>query len=152
MRLFRRFFNRLANLVLKQNDNRRLQEEIEEHIALQTEENRRAGMTGVEARRQARLKFGAVEAVREQYHAEQTVPFVENLLHDLRYALRQWKKSPGFALVAIVTLALGMGATTAIFSLMHAALSLPFPNAGRMVAAKNIFPAGNAMASSYPDF
>ncbi len=131
MRLFRRFFNRLANLVSKQNDHRRLQEEIEEHIALQTEENRRAGMTAVEARSQALLKFGAVS---ERYHAEQTLPFAENLLRDLRYALRQWKKSPGFTLMAIVTLALGMGATTAIFSLIHSALRLPFAHAERMVA------------------
>jgi putative ABC transport system permease protein len=152
MRLFRRFFNRLANLFSKRNDNRRLQEEIEEHIALQTEENRHAGMTAVEARRQARLKFGAIGAVSEQYHAEQTLPFAENLFRDLRYALRQWKKSPGFTLVAIVTLALGMGATTAIFSLIHSALRLPFPHAEHMVAIKNTYPAGMATVVSYPDF
>ncbi len=152
MRFFRRFFNRLANFVSKRNDNRRLQEEIEEHIALQTEENRYAGMTAVEARRQARLKFGAIGTVSEQYHAEQTLPFAENLFRDLRYALRQWKKSPGFALVAIVTLALGMGATTAIFSLIHSALRLPFPHAEHMVAIKNTYPAGMATVVSYPDF
>ncbi|MGC1105531.1 MAG: permease prefix domain 1-containing protein, partial [Candidatus Acidiferrales bacterium] len=88
MRLLRRFFARLDNLFLRRRDDERLKEEIEEHIALQTAENLRAGLTPVEARRQAMLKFGAVESMKEEYRAERGMPFIETLLQDIRYALR----------------------------------------------------------------
>ena len=74
---------------MRRRNNQRLREEMGEHLALQTEENIRAGMAPAEARRQAVLKFGAVGAVAENYHAEEGLPFIENLLQDLRYALRR---------------------------------------------------------------
>jgi len=111
----------------------RLREEMEEHIALQTEENLRAGISAVEARRQAVLKFGGVGTIREEYHAEQGLPLLENLAQDLRFALRMLMKAPGFAAVTILTMAIGIGATTAIFSLVNATLLHPlrFPCRGR---------------------
>ncbi|EQD28057.1 permease, partial [mine drainage metagenome] len=75
-----------------------------------------------------------------------------SFLYDLRYALRQLRKSPGFALTAVLTLALGMGATTAIFSLIHGALRLPFPDANRLVSVKDKYPSASYIAASYPDF
>ncbi len=74
------------------------------------------------------------------------------MFRDLCYTLRQWKRTPVFPLVAILMLALGMGASTAIFSLIHSALRLPFPHAERMVTIQNNYPAGLAKAVSYPDF
>ena len=75
----------------RRSDNR-LREEIEQHIAFQTEENLRTGMTQEEARHQARLKFGAVEAIRENYEAEGSLHFLENLLFDIRFAFRVLRK------------------------------------------------------------
>ena len=88
MRVLRRFLMRLVNFAARRQEDQRILEEIEGHIELQTSENVRAGMQPVEARRQAVLKFGAREAVRETYHAERGLPSIENLLQDVRIALR----------------------------------------------------------------
>jgi predicted permease len=135
LRFLRRFLIRLANFAIRRSADRRLQEELAEHLALQTEENLRAGMPPAEARRQAALKLGAAQAVRESHHAEQSLPLVENLLFDLRFALRMLQKSPGFSLIAIATIALGIGATTAIYSVIDATLlhPLPYPHPGELV-------------------
>jgi predicted permease len=135
VRFLRRFFIRLSNLATGRNADQRLQDEIAEHLALQTEENLRAGMSPAEARRQAALKFGAAEAIREGHHAEHSLPFFENLFFDLRYAVRMLLRSPGFSFIAIATMALGIGATTAIYSVIDATLlhPLPYPNPAELV-------------------
>src|SRR5580658_7716632 len=88
MKVLRRLLIRLSNFAAKRSADQRLQEEIAEHLAFQTEENVRNGMPPAEARRQAALKLGSAEAIREYHHAEQSLPFFENLLFDLRYAVR----------------------------------------------------------------
>jgi predicted permease len=135
MKFLRRLVIRLSNFVTRQSDGQRLQEEIAGHLAFQTEENLRAGMSSAEARRQAALKLGSAEAIREQHHAEQSLPFFENLLFDLRYAVRMLVRSPGFSFIAIATMALGVGATTAIYSVIDATLlhPLPYPNPAELV-------------------
>jgi putative ABC transport system permease protein len=135
MRFLRRFFIRLSNFTAGRRADQRLQEEMAEHLALQTEENLRAGMSPAEARRQAVLKLGAAQAIREHHHAEQGLPLAENFLFDLRYAFRMLYRSPGFSLIAIATMALGVGATTAIYSVIDATLlhPLPYPNPSQLV-------------------
>ena len=135
MRRLRRFFIRLSNFATGRRADQRLQEEMAEHLALQTEENLRAGLPPAEARRQAALKLGAAQAIREHHHAEQGLPLAENVLFDLRYALRMLHRSPGFSLIAIATMALGVGATTAIYSVLDATLlhPLPYPNPSELV-------------------
>jgi predicted permease len=128
MRVLRRFLTRLANFAARRQNDQRLLEEIEEHIALQTAENLRSGMQPAEARRQAVLKFGAREAVREEYHAVRGLPSIENLLQDLRVALRTLAKSPGFAAAAILVLALGIGALTTVATWTNAVLYNPWPH------------------------
>jgi len=135
VKFLRRFFIRLSNLATGRSADQRLQDEIAEHLAFQTEANVRAGMSPAEARRQAALKLGAAQAIREGHHAEQSLPFLENLLFDLRYAVRMLLRSPGFSFIAIATMALGIGATTAIYSVIDATLlhPLPYPSPAELV-------------------
>ena len=142
MKFLRRFFIRFSNLAAGRSADQRLQEEIAEHLALQAEENMRAGMSPAEARRQAALKLGITQAIREHHHAEQSLPFIENLLFDLRYAVRMLLRSPGFSFIAIATIALGVGATTAIYSVIDATLlhPLPYPNPAELVRVVDDLP------------
>src|SRR2546421_11783172 len=130
MRALRRFFKRLSSWARTQQDEERLQAEIEEHLAMQTSENLQAGLSPTEARRQAVLKFGAVQAIKEDYRGQKGLPFLETLAQDTRYTLRGLRKALAFTIATVLTLALGIGATTSIFTLVHAVLltSLPVAN------------------------
>jgi macrolide transport system ATP-binding/permease protein len=127
MKSLRRFFARLLNVATTRAQDERLREEIEGHIALQTEENLRAGLSPVEARRQALLKFGGVEAAKEEYRAERGLLLVENLLQDVRFAIRSLRRTPGLTAFVVITLALGIGMTSATFSMVDALIFRPYP-------------------------
>ena len=134
MRTLRRFFKRLTSFANTRRDEGRLSAEIEEHLALQTEENLKAGLPPAEARRQAVFKFGAVESIKESYREQRGLPLLESLIQDTRYALRRLRMAPAFTATAILTLSLGIGATTSIFTLAHAVLlkSLPVSHPGEL--------------------
>ena len=127
MRALRRFLHRVVNVVTRRAQDERLREEIEGHIALQTAENLRAGFSPVEARRQAMLKFGGVEAMKQDYRAERGLLFIENLLGDLRNAARTIGRMPGLAAVIVVSLAIGIGVNTTILSWIQMILLKPLP-------------------------
>jgi predicted permease len=152
MRFLRRFLTRLFNSAARRAQDERLKEEIEEHLALQTAENLRAGLSPVEARRQAMLKFGGVEAIKEDYRAERGLLFIDNLVRDLRFALRMLRKSPGFAAVAVVTLAVAIGANAVVFSALNGLILRPLnvPRAESLYLLER----GNdkALNHSYPDY
>ena len=139
MKPLRRLWNRTWNFVSRQRGERRLREEMEQHIALDSEVSIRSGMTREEARRAAMLKFGSVEAIRESYHAEKGLPLIETILQDCSYALRMLRKSPVFTVVAVLTLALGIGANAAIFTLVNALMlkSLPVADPKTLIRLGN---------------
>jgi predicted permease len=119
------------------NPNRRdVNTELNTHLALAIEENRKAGLSEAEARRQAFLKLGGLEQTKELIRDQRSVLFLETLFQDLRFAARLLRKSPAFTAVAILTLSLGIGATTAIFHLIDAVRlrSLPVANPHDLVS------------------
>ncbi len=142
MRFLRRFWARLTNFALQRHGEQRLRDEIEAHLALQTADNLRAGMTPAEARRRAVLTFGAVAAVTQDYRAERGLPFIDDAIQDAGYAFRILTKSRGFACAAILTMAVGIGATAAIFSVVDATLlqPLPLPQPQQLVRIEADFP------------
>jgi predicted permease len=127
MKSLRRFFTRLFNSAARHEQEERLREEIAEHIALQTGDNVRAGLSPVEARRQAMLKFGGVEVMKQDYRAERGLLFIENLMGDLRNAGRTICRMPVLAAVIILSLAIGIGVNTTILSWIQMILLQPLP-------------------------
>ena len=142
MKTLRRLFHRLTSWATSAQDEELLRSEVEEHIAMQTAENLRAGLSPIEARRQALLKFGSVEAIKEIYRDQRGLPFIETLVGDTRHALRRMRKAPGFTAAVIVTLALGIGANTATFGVIDSILIRPlaYPDAEALVSVWHTAP------------
>lgn len=133
---------------------RKLDAELQFHFDQQVVDNIRRGMSEDEARRAARLKFGGLEQVKEDCRDARGTRWLESVIQDVRFALRMLRRSPGFTLVAIASLALGIGANTAIFSLVNAVLlrPLPYPDTGRMVTIYESLKRSGAMNDSWPDY
>jgi len=122
---------------------REIDEELRLHLELRTLENLAAGMSPEEAARAARRRFGNVQSIREECRDVRGASFVETMLRDIRFGLRMLRKNPGFTAVAVLTLAICIGANLAIFAVVDAILvrSLPLPDASRLVVIHNAHPA-----------
>ena len=156
MTWLRETVSRMAALFRKGRLERELAEELRGHLEMLAEENAHRGMTPEEARYAALRSFGGVEQAKESYREQRGLPAVETLTQDIRSGLTQLRRNPVFAAVAILTLALGIGANTAIFSVVYAVLlkPLPFRSPGQLV---RVFEANDRAGipgegGSYPEF
>jgi len=130
------WFTRLAGLIHRDRRDREFSAELDAHVALHTDDNLRRGLAPNEARRQALVALGGIDAVTEAHRDQRGLPFLEGLAQDVRFGIRTLRKNPVFTAVIVLTLALGIGANTAIFSVVHAVLlrPLPFRDADRLVS------------------
>ncbi len=149
--------SKILGLFSKASSEQDLSDEVRSHLDMLAEENVRRGMSPEEARYSALRKFGGVEQTKETYREQRGLPPLESLFQDIRYAIRGLRRNPGFATVVIVTLALGIAASTAVFSVVDPLLfrSLPYPHDNQLVSLGYLGPVDNNefnVVSSYLDW
>ncbi len=139
----------MANLFRKSQLDADISAELQAHIAMRIEDNLARGMSPEEARREALVRFGNATVMREKVAAVDTSLWMESFARDARYALRRLRKSPGFAITVLLTLAIGIGANAAVFSVLNSVLLRPlaYPHADRLIAMWMDAPGANGLAS-----
>ena len=154
MRRLRAWLLRCAGLFRKEQQSREFVEEIESHLLAHIEDNLRSGMSVEEARRQALVKLGGMQQLKENHQQRRSLSMLETLWSDMRFGMRMLRKNLGFTTVAMVTLALGIGGNTAIFSIVNGVLlnPLPFPQPDRLVTLHESKPNFEQGSISYPNF
>jgi predicted permease len=154
MRKFRALIQRFLCLFRSRAANRDIAAELESHVAMHTEDGVRAGLTLEEARRQALIRLGGAEQTRQAVRDRCSLPWLESLLQDIRFGLRKLHRNPGYTAIAVLTLALGIGANSAVFIVAQAALlrSWPAREPERLVKLSSTTPQGRSDNFSYPDY
>jgi putative ABC transport system permease protein len=155
MRPLRVWLRRLGGLVNGARSDRELADELDAHLQMHIDDNMRFGMTQSEARRHALLKLGGLDQTKEQYRDRRGVPWLDTAMKDVRFALRLMARSPGFTLVVLLTLAVGIGANSVMFSVVNTLLlrPLPYHDSARLLFAQTVNAARRqAGMTSPPDF
>jgi predicted permease len=154
MRRIRALLIRLRGFFIKATRERELADELESHLQMHIDDNLRAGMSPQEARRVAVMKLGGVDQTKEAYRDRSTIPFLESIVQDLRFTLRQLRKNPAFTVTATAMVALGIAASVAIFAFVDAALikPLPYHNPSHLLFVTETTPDIPRAAISYPDY
>ena len=154
--VFRTFIHRLAALFRRRHLEDDLDAELRSHLEMAVELNLRQGMSAEDARREALRGFGGVEQVKEMYRDQRGLPMIETALQDLRFGLRTLRRSPGFSILTILCLTLGIGANAAVFSWVEGILFRPYPavtHQERLLALTGTARGeAGATALSWPDF
>lgn len=147
-------FHRISNLFSRAEVDREIDDELRSHIEMRVEDNIAAGMSPEEARRDAQLRFGNPAAMRERTVEKDAALRLDNIWRDIRYALRQMCRTPGYAVTSVVILSLGIGASTAIFSAVNPILfeSLPYPQASRIMMIQEMSSDGSPMDVTFGTF
>ncbi|HEU0177638.1 MAG TPA: ABC transporter permease, partial [Blastocatellia bacterium] len=153
MAKFRSLASRFSALFRRRELGRRIDEEIQFHIQMETEENIRRGMDPPDAQAAARSKVGNITHVTEEVYRMNTLSFLEEIARNVRFSLRTLRRNPGFAAAAILTLAIGIGANTAVFSVVNSVLlkPLPYPAAGRLISVQHTAPGAPGLMSASGD-
>ena len=149
----RRFFARIANLFAARGAERELEREIESHIALLQERFEQRGLSQEEAKQAARRAYGGIEQAKELHREARSYIWIEHLIKDVRYGGRNLLRTPAFTIIAVITLALGLGANTAIFSVVNAVLLRPlaYKDANRLVTLLH-YGTGPVATANYIDW
>jgi len=153
MAQFHSLVSRFSALFRRRKLGQRIDEEIQFHLQMQTEENIRRGMDLPDAQAAARSKVGNITYVTEEVYRMNTISFLEEIARNVRFSLRTLRRSPGFAAAAILTLAIGIGANTAVFSVVNGVLlkPLPYPEAGRLISVQHTAPGAPGLMSASGD-